>query len=399
MTIHHDKLAYGKLASLEEEYSRSRLAELTDACGGAWPDYENCIAGLSCSLLRFFGAELPAGGKTLPLADGILEGEGRSAVLLLLDGMGMNVMRAHLAEGGFFRSSLAGEYSSVFPPTTVAATTSLLSGLTPNAHARLGWTGYFPSLDQNIEIFSGKIADGGEGPGYNAADRFLPYVSILERMRAAGVRAHCASSYLPPYPQTFADLCDAVRGMVRGEGGKCFVYAYWPQPDGVMHTYGTYSEEAAAALREIEREAEKLCGDLQDALVLATADHGMIDAEERLCIADYADIVRLLRRMPSVEPRALNLFAQEGAAEELRAAFAGRFPDFVLYSKEELLQSGLLGDMRDHPLLCEALGDLFAVAAGERALFNTRESAQKFVGVHAGLTEEELRIPLLRLRG
>ena len=41
MTIHHDKLAYGKLASLEEEYSRSRLAELTDACGGAWPDYEN----------------------------------------------------------------------------------------------------------------------------------------------------------------------------------------------------------------------------------------------------------------------------------------------------------------------------------------------------------------------
>ena len=125
----------------------------------------------------------------------------------------------------------------------------------------------------------------------------------------------------------------------------------------------------------------------------------MIDAEERLCIADYADIVRLLRRMPSVEPRALNLFAKEGAAEELRAAFGGYFPDFTLYSKEELLQSGLLGDMRDHPLLCEALGDLFAVAAGERALFNTRESAQKFVGVHAGLTEEELRIPLLRLRG
>ena len=39
MTIPSDKLAYGKLASLEEEYSRSRLAELTDACGGAWPDY------------------------------------------------------------------------------------------------------------------------------------------------------------------------------------------------------------------------------------------------------------------------------------------------------------------------------------------------------------------------
>ena len=37
MTIHHDKLAYGKLASLEEEFSRSRLAALTDACGGAWP--------------------------------------------------------------------------------------------------------------------------------------------------------------------------------------------------------------------------------------------------------------------------------------------------------------------------------------------------------------------------
>jgi hypothetical protein len=41
-------------------------------------------------------------------------------------------MEMHLSPDGFFRKHLVTPYSSTFPPTTVAATTAMLSGLTPN---------------------------------------------------------------------------------------------------------------------------------------------------------------------------------------------------------------------------------------------------------------------------
>ena len=41
------------------------------------------------------------------------------------------------------------------------------------------------------------------------------------------------------------------------------------------------------------------------------------------------------------------------------------------------------------------LGDYLAVATGALCIYNTREEADFFIGAHAGLTEEEMTIPLI----
>lgn len=41
MTIHHDKLAYGKLSSLQEELSEDKLIEMAKALSGKESDGEN----------------------------------------------------------------------------------------------------------------------------------------------------------------------------------------------------------------------------------------------------------------------------------------------------------------------------------------------------------------------
>ena len=41
------------------------------------------------------------------------------------------------------------------------------------------------------------------------------------------------------------------------------------------------------------------------------------------------------------------------------------------------------------------LGDYLAVGTGELTIFSSREEADFFVGVHAGLREEEMLIPLI----
>ncbi len=117
-----------------------------------FPDYHHCLVNLSNSILKKFGAETTA--ETLPLADQYLEGEYRNVVLLLLDAMGMSILEKHLEKDGFFRSHVAGTLDSVYPPTTVAATTSVLSGLYPNEHGWLGWDVYYPQIGKNVTVFT-----------------------------------------------------------------------------------------------------------------------------------------------------------------------------------------------------------------------------------------------------
>ena len=92
-----------------------------------YPDYKNCIANVPNSILKYYGLGLV--GDPLPLLNQYLNKPYKNVVLLLLDGMGKNILEKHLSSEGTFRKNLKGIYKSVFLSTTTAATTSLLSGL------------------------------------------------------------------------------------------------------------------------------------------------------------------------------------------------------------------------------------------------------------------------------
>lgn len=76
-----------------------------------YPDYKNSILGIPNSILHSMGLEPERG--TLMLLDRYLEGKDyENIVVILLDGMGKNIMDANLARRGFFQSHLAGTLSS-----------------------------------------------------------------------------------------------------------------------------------------------------------------------------------------------------------------------------------------------------------------------------------------------
>ena len=85
--------------------------------------------------------------------EGENEKESKNVIVLLLDGMGKLILEESLDEKGSFRSHLAGSYNSVFLSTTVAATTSILSGQQPCEHSWLGWDCYYPQIDKNVTVF------------------------------------------------------------------------------------------------------------------------------------------------------------------------------------------------------------------------------------------------------
>ena len=300
-----------------------------------WPDYRNCIANLPNSILRKFGVT-PA-GDTLPLLDRYLDKDYRNIVVILLDGMGKSILEKHLEKNGAFRSRLAGIYQSVFLSTTVAATTSVMSGLQPCEHSWLGWECYYPQVDKNVTVFFSTI----QGTDIQAADYHVPrtvtpYKSVFDRLNDAGIRAAMLSPFTEPYPADIHALCDAVRDLCR-KPGRQYIYAYWNQPDGLLHRLGSSSAAVHEAITEMEKEIEKLAGDLEDTLVIVTADHGHIDTDH-VMLQDYPELLDCLVRLPSLEPRVLNLFVKEGRKAFFETEFNRLFGDkFLLMPMAEVL--------------------------------------------------------------
>ena len=82
--------------------------------------------------------------------------------------------------------------------------------------------------------------------------------------------------------------------------------------------------------------------------------------------------------------------------EQFADEFNRKFSDkFMLLTKEEVLEKKLFGEGREHESFRDMLGDYLAVAIGDLCIYNTREEADFFIGAHAGLTEEEMTIPLV----
>lgn len=357
-----------------------------------WPDYENCLANLPNSILKYFG--LPTVGKTLPLADSYLQKDYKNVVLLLLDGMGKHILENCLEEKGLFRKNLAGTYQSVFLSTTVAATTSAMSGLQPCEHSWLGWECYYPQVDENVTVFFNTI-QGTEEPvaDYNVPWTVTPYESVVNNMNKAGVQAYTCAPFVEPFPQSFESICAQIKALCKQPERK-YIYAYWNQPDGLLHRNGCTSAVVKEELKLLEEAVEHLLEGLEDTIVFVTADHGHIDTDY-VVWQDYPKLADCLVRLPSLEPRVLNFFVKEGKHEFFEKEFNKEFGDkFLLMPMEEAIEKKLFGTGTPHTNFRAMLGDYLAIAISDLSIYYNEE---RWVSMHGSVTEEEMLIPLIVL--
>lgn len=361
-----------------------------------YPDYKNSIANLACSILKEFGV---AGGTevSLKMCDELLQKKYKNIVILLLDGMGKCIMDGNLSKEGFFAKHLVGTYSSVFPPTTVAATTSILCGKNPVEHSWLGWDCYYKEINKNVTVFL-NTESGTDRPAadFNVPWTYCPYNGVVEQIRAAGGQAYYATPFVEPHPGDFKGICARIKELCEMDGKK-YVYGYWNEPDYTMHRKGCFHEDSKAILVELEKTVQELCDELEDTLVIVTADHGHMDSVG-VAIEEYPELLQCLVRLPSIEPRALNLYVKEGMHQQFEELFRKEFGEkFLLLTKAEVRAQQLFGIGEEHPRFDEMLGDYLAVAIDDLTIYNTTEEKEYFIGVHAGLTEEEMIIPFIAI--
>lgn len=363
-----------------------------------YPDYKNSILSIAASVLKHYGAKCDH--DSLPRLDELLLKNYKNVVVMLIDGMGASILERHLPKQSFFRSNQVSVISSVFPPTTTAATTSIETGLSPIEHGWLGWSLYFNELGSNVNIFPNTISgsDGVIAAEYNVAKKYIPAKEIFEKIQEATkgeVRAIRVSAFSPYKSQSSREICDTVKALCTEDGRK-YIYTYWHQPDYDIHDFGTSHEKITTVIKQINDEVEDMCRDISDTLVIVTADHGLVDTTW-LFIPNYPQVETCLAQKPSIESRAMTFFVKKGFHTLFEKEFSKAFGDsYVLLSKKEVLDNKLFGEGIPHHRTGGFIGDYLGIAKGSVSIeCNPSTQHDLFKAAHAGMTADEMNVPFI----
>lgn len=349
------------------------------------------ITAVACSILKHYRISPPNPGY--PALDNILKDAPRNVVLLLLDGLGQNILTKHLPEDSFLRLHQFDTLSSVFPPTTTAAATALETGLFPSQSGWLGWNIFWPPLGKNVALYPNTTEDGSQAAEEHIGETCLPVQQITRIIREqTGICAVSISEQGDIYAKTLDDVLTEVIQVCR-EPGQHFIYAYVNEPDHTLHRSGCCAESVRQWLMEADEQLKKT--DCPDTLFLLTADHGFIDVDS-LCLEDYPELEDTLLRKPSIEPRALNLFLKPGREQDFLTLWKQTVGNsYTLYTKAQILDQSLFGPGQNHSMLEEMLGDYLAVANTPLTLFPNPSYLKFMKATHGGMTAEELTVPLI----
>jgi hypothetical protein len=335
--------------------------------------------------------------------------------LIVVDGLGYRQLTRDHAHSTLCQH-LRGPLTSVFPPTTATAITALLTGLAPAQHAVTGWHMYFPEIDavaaalplrtrQTDRPLTALGVDPARFFGHRSLFDQLPVRSFVvspERIVDSTFnRLHSGAAERRGYgslEQLFASLLNCLRA----SDGRRYIYAYYADFDSVAHEHGANSDRAARMVRRFDAAFSAFLSEAGglDATIIVTADHGFIDSPpERLIeLGDHPLLEATLRLPLCGERRAAYCYVRPDRGEEferyVRSQLAGQVR---LYRSETLIEQGWFGPGVPHPRLKERVGDYTLVMKDNWTIKDwlPGEQRHRHIGVHAGLTEDEMIVPLV----
>ena len=361
-----------------------------------YPNYDISILSVISSILKYYGYD--NGHKSLELLDKKLKNKYNNIVLMIFDGMGVSSVKKFLKNTDFLMKYYVGNISSVCPSTTGCAIPTIESGMSPIEHAWLGWDMYFKEYDANITVFKNTYQDSNEKvEDFDVAKKYMGYKNIFDIIKEVTngvVTPHDISKYSDTNEFVFSceEMLRKVHSIAKNDVEDSS-YTYPEEPDSVMHALGTDHEYVKENIRYINSLVCELAEVLDDSLIIVMADHGLVNTKS-IYLEDYPKIQDMLLRRPSIESRAVNFYVKEEYKNVFEKEFNKIFKkDFLLLTKDQIIEKKLFGEGVKNPRIDEVVGDYMAFAIGDKAL-EWENDGFMMEARHAGLTKEEMEVPL-----
>jgi hypothetical protein len=335
----------------------------------------------------------------------------RSVVICVVDGLGALNLSARKGHARFLASLTTKRdvARTVFPSTTAAALTSLLTGTPPGQHGIVGYRLRIPGTDLLPNQLKGWETDGLDPETWQREEPLMQRESrrgrpcfVVSRPEYVGTGFTEATLRGAEFVSA-VDLAEraAIAADLAARHSGALVYLYAPDLDSVGHKLGWESESWSATLETVDAAARRLSEALPaDVGALVTADHGMVDVPRHRQLLLTADSP-LVDGVAGIggEPRMLHLYTDAGRAGEVHAEWlASESARSWVMTRDEAIDAGLFGPVAE--AVRQRIGDVVVAARSAVAYYDDRltdKGPQKMVGQHGSLTAEERVVPLLRL--
>ena len=351
-------------------------------------------------------ADLPGDPETAgdPVPDLGLP-DGRHYVVLLVDGLGSELLAAHADVAPFLSGLLEGSLPATagVPSTTATSLTSLGTGAPPGAHGVLGYTTRIPGTSSLLNALRwNKDVD---------PTVWQPRPTAFARLAEAGVHTTVVNKREFEGSGLTVASCRGAAFVGADRSGERVVavreaavkapsltYSYDGDLDWTGHRYGVDSEQWQAQLSMTDLAAERLREDLPDDVrLLVVADHGMVDVgpDDRTDIDQVPELQDGLALVAG-EARFRHLYCRSGAVDDVVSAWREVLgEDALVLTRDDAVARGWFGQVR--PGLEQRLGEVVVACRGSHAVLSSSgfPLEGRLVGMHGSLTPVEMRIPVL----
>ena len=320
-----------------------------------------------------------------------------SIVLFVVDGLGWHQIQSHSEELPCLSGATAKPITTVAPSTTATALTSICTGVLPGEHGVVGYKVDTPhGLLNCLRWTSGSKLMMRDLPpiDFQPVEPFLrarpPVITRAEFQTSGFTQAHLRNGKFCGWwsPATLVtEIADQVRT------GSPFVYAYYDGLDKVAHVHGMqrhYLDE----LKFVDALVERIVDELPEgAILLVTADHGMVDVGDRVLNLDEEVIHKT--SSTSGEARFLWLHAKDGKSDGLLETAQIHSDVAWVVAVEQVLDERWFGS-HVTPEARVRMGEVAIVARDPIALMDRRQpDAPHLIARHGSMTEEEMLVPFL----
>ncbi|WP_248242178.1 alkaline phosphatase family protein [Microbacterium kunmingense] len=334
----------------------------------------------------------------------------RSAIICVVDGLGAHNLRARAGHARYLTAAMSKRdvARTVFPSTTAAALTSLLTGTEPGIHGIVGYRALVPDTGEVLNQLRGWDTHGLPVSWQRAAPLFgreadagrpTFFVSKPEYTGTGFTEATMRGAAAVP-AEDFVDRVDLAVDLATRHAGA-LIYLYTPELDGIGHRRGWESDEWTVGLEDVDAALARLGGALPVGVgAVVTADHGMVDVprHRHRLLGEGSPLIERVAQIGG-EPRMLHLYTDPGAAGVVAEAWrAAESSHAWILTRDEAVASGLFGEV-DRAVL-PRIGDVLIAARGATAYYDDRDperTGQQMVGQHGSLTDAERIVPLIRL--
>lgn len=379
------------------------------------PDYEGgSIVNLMSSLAQGMDAVSPPYNSLQALPPEKVA-EYQNVVLLVIDGLGLEYL-TRKANSSFIANNIQQKLTSVFPSTTASAISTFATGLAPQQHAITGWFMYFQELSEVLAVLpfiprNPKIKTSYDMKTMRSQIKFEPLMQKISREKTVISPQYIVDSQFNQIISTDAhrigydklDECfDHIEAEIKSHHDKKYIYAYWPEFDANCHLYGNDSEEIESLFQKLDEKFEKLIQklDKENYLLVLTADHGLIDTSEEKTIVlnDYPEIQSCLSQPLTGEPRVAYCYVKRGSEELFERLVNKCLSQYMKLIKSTTLQEQNLFGLGDtNPDFPNRIGNYVLLMKENYIIKDFLPDEKPFtqIGVHGGLSPEEMTVPLV----